>query len=66
MTHANERFLALVGLVALGALLVAPFAAQARQAPQVQIPQPGVPEIMSRVGKFVRAAYNNEGYVILR
>jgi hypothetical protein len=31
----------------------------------VQIPQAGVSEIMTMEGKFVRAAYNNEGYVIL-
>jgi hypothetical protein len=31
----------------------------------VQIPQPGVPQIMTLEGKFVRVAYNNEGYVIL-
>ena len=30
-----------------------------------RIPQPGVPQIMTMEGKFVRAAYNNEGYVIL-
>ena len=35
------------------------------QKPIVQIPQPGVPQIMTMEGKFVRAAYNNEGYVIL-
>jgi hypothetical protein len=35
------------------------------QAPTVQIPKPGVAEIMTMEGKFVRAAYNNEGYVIL-
>jgi hypothetical protein len=35
------------------------------QAPTVQIPQPGVPQIMTMEGKFVRAAYNNEAYVIL-
>ena len=29
------------------------------------IPQPGVPEIVTMEGKFVRAAYNNEGYVII-
>jgi hypothetical protein len=29
------------------------------------MPQPGVPQIMTMEGKFVRAAYNNEGYVIL-
>ena len=29
------------------------------------MPKPGVPEIVTLEGKFVRAAYNNEGYVIL-
>jgi hypothetical protein len=33
--------------------------------PKVAIPEPGVPEIMTMEGRFVRAAYNNEGYVIL-
>ena len=36
-----------------------------QQQTTVQIPQPGVPEIMTLEGKFVRVAYNNEGYVIL-
>src|SRR5215217_4619944 len=40
-------------------------AAQKQERPTVQIPQPGVPQIMTMEGKFVRAAYNNEGYVIL-
>ena len=31
----------------------------------VQAPKPGVPEIMTMEGNFVRAAYNNEGYAIL-
>jgi hypothetical protein len=31
----------------------------------VKIPDPGVPQIMTLEGKFVRVAYNNEGYVIL-
>jgi hypothetical protein len=35
------------------------------QKPAVQIPNPGVPQIMTLEGKFVRVAYNNEGYVIL-
>ena len=35
------------------------------QSPTVQIPKPGVPQIMTMEAKFVRAAYNNEGYVIL-
>src|SRR5262245_8532303 len=33
--------------------------------PKVKIPEPGVPQIMTMEGRFVRAAYNNEGYVIL-
>jgi hypothetical protein len=39
--------------------------ASGQQQPAVQIPQPGVPQIMTLEGKFVRVAYNNEGYVIL-
>ena len=39
--------------------------AQDKDKPAVQIPRPGVPQIMTMEGKFVRAAYNNEGYVIL-
>ncbi len=39
--------------------------ARTQEKPTVQIPQPGVPQIMTMEGKFVRAAYNNEGYVIL-
>jgi hypothetical protein len=37
----------------------------AQEKPVVQIPQAGVPQIQTLEGKFVRAAYNNEGYVIL-
>jgi hypothetical protein len=39
--------------------------ARIQEPPKVQIPKPGVPEIMTMEAKFVRAAYNNEGYVIL-
>ena len=34
-------------------------------APVVQIPQAGVPQISTLEGKFVRASYNREGYLIL-
>jgi hypothetical protein len=55
--------------IALVALAVACFVgtgrADSQQQPAVQIPQPGVPQIMTLEGKFVRVAYNNEGYVIL-
>jgi hypothetical protein len=36
-----------------------------KEAPKVPIPQPGVPQIMTMQGRFIRAAYNNEGYAIL-
>ena len=55
-----------VALVALAALWsAAPAEAQKPTPPVVPIPQPGVPQVMTLEGKFVRAAYNNEGYVIL-
>ena len=60
----EKKSLALV-LVGL-ACLCAPLApALQSQAPKVPIPKPGVPEIMTMEAKFVRAAYNNEGYVII-
>ena len=56
-------------LLVLGSVIamwtVAPRRAQAQQPPTVQMPQPGVPQIMTLEGNFVRAAYNNEGYVII-
>ena len=52
--------LAATGLAALASVSVS-----SQQQPSVQIPQPGVPQIMTLEGKFVRVAYNNEGYVIL-
>ena len=35
------------------------------EATVVELPKPGVPQIMTMEAAFVRAAYNNEGYVIL-
>jgi hypothetical protein len=43
--------------------VLAPVGAQEK--PTVKIPESGVPQIMTLEGLFVRAAYNNEGYVIL-
>jgi hypothetical protein len=51
--------------VAVAALLTVLVHAEGQQKPTVAIPQPGVPQIMSIEGTYVRAAYNNEGYVIL-
>src|SRR5688572_21586984 len=58
--HSVSRVLAGVSLVVLASVHVS-----SQQQPTVQLPQPGVPEIMTLEGKFVRVAYNNEGYVIL-
>jgi hypothetical protein len=40
-------------------------AGEPQEKPVVAIPKPGVSQIMTMEGNFVRAAYNNEGYVIL-
>ncbi len=54
-------------VVGLVSLWPPPIAGDARsqEKPTVQIPKAGVPEVMTMEGKFVRAAYNREGYVIL-
>jgi hypothetical protein len=64
MKERIRRALLLAGLISTGALAAAG-GAQTQEKPKVQIPQPGVPEIMTIEGRYVRAAYNNEGYVIL-
>ena len=65
MSRMKTLSIVIVALVALCAPAALPVAAQTQQPPKLQMPQPGVPEIMTMEGKFVRAAYNNEGYVIL-
>jgi hypothetical protein len=57
----SQTFVALF----IAALLTTAGVAQSKQVPQVKMPEPGVPQIMTMEGRFVRAAYNNEGYVIL-
>jgi hypothetical protein len=52
-------------MVAAGLLVACAATAAAQEPPKVQIPQPGVPQIMTMEGRYVRAAYNNEGYAIL-
>ena len=52
-------------LPAVGLLWAWPLVATAQEKPKVQIPDPGVPQIMTMEGRYVRAAYNNEGYAIL-
>jgi len=51
--------------IAVGLLSSWPLVALAQEPPKVQIPEPGVPQIMTMEGRYVRAAYNNEGYAIL-
>ena len=55
--------LSLVTLASVVALVASATAQQ--EAPKVKIPEPGVPQIMTLEGRYVRAAYNNEGYAIL-
>jgi len=64
MKNRKIASLVVVGLVSAWAL-AAHVGAQAPAQPKVQIPNPGVPEAMTMEAKFVRAAYNNEGYAIL-
>ena len=58
-------FVALAGLLAVWFVGAAAGTAAQDQKPKVAIPQPGVPQVMTIEGNFVRAAYNNVGYVIL-
>jgi hypothetical protein len=59
----------IVPLVVVGLLSAwAPAAhvdAQSQAQPKLEIPKPGVSQVMTMEGRFVRAAYNNEGYAIL-
>jgi len=65
MKTTHSPFLLVVGLLALSAPVPDRALAQEKPKVQVQIPDPGVPQGMTMEGKFVRAAYNNEGYVII-
>ena len=64
MDSRRALLVAIVGLIS-----VLPVQAKgdsaAQDKPLVQLPQSGVPQIQTMEGKFVRAAYNKEGYVIL-
>jgi len=55
----------LAGLIALSPLVGAADDKPKKEAPKIKIPEPGVPQVMTMEGRYVRAAYNNEGYVIL-
>jgi hypothetical protein len=54
-----------LSLVTVGLMSLWPLAALAQEPAKVKIPEPGVPQIMTMEGRYVRVAYNNEGYAIL-
>ena len=63
MKHRCLNTPAALGLVTLFVLALASGGALAQE--KIQAPAPGVPEIYTIQGEFVRVAYNNEGYVSL-
>ena len=64
MTRRNTAALAAVALVT--AALTTGVGAQSQEPPKIKIPEPGVPaDHDAWRASYVRAAYNNEGYVIL-
>ena len=63
MRRALRLLVAAVAVVSLAG--VASVHLTAQQKPTVQVPNPGVPEAMTVQANFVRAAWNNEAYVIL-
>ena len=64
MRAASLLLLTLIAVVLLRPLAVSG-EAQKQPPPTVKIPEPGVPQIMTIEGTWVRAAYNNEGYAII-
>src|SRR5688500_16366890 len=64
MTSRQAVSLAIVGLMSLWPLQTKGDA-QEKPKPTIEIPNPGVPQAMTMEAKFVRAAYNNEAYVIM-
>src|SRR5262245_3696089 len=63
MLHPHARSLMLAGTMLASAFTLDALAQT--EPPKVKIPEPGVPQIMTMEGRYVRAAYNNEAYVIL-
>jgi hypothetical protein len=54
-----------ITLVAVGVVSLAVSLGAGSPQQTIKVPDPGVPQIMTLEAKFVRVAYNNEGYVIL-
>lgn len=64
MENRSLKQRAAIGLAALLALAVGTSGSLAQE-PAIKAPEPGVPELFTLEGEFVRVAYNNEGYVSL-
>ena len=64
MRDQKRVLLPLIGVACI-LTVVSPAPVQTQDKPVVAVPDPGVPQIMTIEGNFVRAAYNNEGYVII-
>jgi hypothetical protein len=61
----QRNWLALMAAVAVAGLATFPVRGQEKPKPKVTIPDAGVPQAGSIEAKFVRAVWNNEGYVIM-
>jgi hypothetical protein len=60
----RRHLLSLAALV-LASIYTLSASAPPDQKPQIEVPKPGVPQIMTIQGEYIRIAYNNEGYVSL-
>ena len=60
-----RNLVALVGAIAVAGLATESVQGQEKPKPKVTVPDAGVPQAGSIEGKFVRAVWNNEGYVIM-
>jgi hypothetical protein len=60
-----RRSILILTALALVAGSVPATSVHAQDAPKVAIPDPGVPQVMTMEGRYVRAAYNNEAYAII-
>lgn len=60
-----RNLVALVGAIAVAGLATVSVQGQEKPKPKVTVPDAGVPQAGSIEGKFVRAVWNNEGYVIM-
>lgn len=60
-----RNLLAAVAVIGVAGLIAIPAQGQEKPKPKVTVPDAGVPQAGSIEGKFVRAVWNNEAYVIM-